>query len=433
LYLCTLNKTNKKMKKILTLVSLFTCFVFSSNAQCGAADSTEMGNNASLDYYYSFNSHKVKTIVNTSWHLAFSVQNSSFPNNPANGAAIRVNSACNGTVLKMLPSANPANWRSIDTTGLYAMPQLLDSDSTWNLSAFTKGYKMSDPYNFIWGTYNSTSHNINGSKVYVLYNQSAGWYKKIFINTLMFDTTWNFTISDLDNTDSFNVKVNKQFYPNRYFIYYNATLNQFNDREPVKSTWDLVWTKYSTYINAGPQGMVLYHPVTVLSHPAVTVEHNIGPKCDAVWLSTKTSKVDPRMDAIGWDWKVFNQNLSIYEIPDTFVYFVKGQDGKTYKLSFKSYTGGPFGKSVFNFYEAKLGVNETKKNNAVSIYPNPASGLLTVETTGAINNVSVIDMQGKTVYNTNEGVVDLSGLANGIYVITVNTSEGVYHQHIIKE
>jgi hypothetical protein len=421
------------MKKILTLVSLFTTFVFSSNAQCPANDSTEMGDKTSTDVYYSFNSHKVKAIINTNWHLAFSVQNASFPNNPANGAAIRVNSAGNGTVLKMLPSANPANWRTIDTTGLYAQPQLIDSDSTWNLSAFTRSYKMSDPYNFIWGSYNSTNHNITGSKVYVLYNQAAGWYKKVFVNNLLFDTTWNFTISDLDNSDSFSVKINKQFYPNRFFVYYNATLNQLADREPVKSTWDLVWTKYTTYLDAGPQGKILYNVAGVLSHPSVTVEQNTGKKCNEVWLSTRTSKVDPSISAIGWDWKVFNQNQNVYEIPDTVVYFVKGQDGKTYKMTFKSFTGGPFGKSMFNFYEARLGVNDTEKSKEISIYPNPSNGMLTVETSGTINNVSVLDMQGKTVYYTNEGVLDLSGLANGIYVITVNTSAGVYHQHIIKE
>lgn len=434
LYLCMLNKTNKKMKKILTLVSLFTSFVFVSNAQCPANDSTEMGDKTSSDVYYNFTNHGFQTVSNTNWHLAFATRTfAGQQTNPAQTAAIRVNSAGNGTVLKKLPAANAANWRTIDTAGLYALPQLIDSDSTWNLSAFTTGYKSSDPFNFQWGSYNMTSHHVDGSSVYVLYNPTGGWYKKVFVKQLHYDTMWDVIISDLDNSDSVNLKINKSAYKTKLFVYYDAANNALIDREPAKTTWDLVWTKYSKWLNAGPGGMVLYSLAGVISNPAVTVEQNNGKKCNEVWLSNKTSTVDPSMTAIGYDWKVFNNTTMVYDIPDNIVYFVKAQNGKTYKMTFKKFQGGTLGRSTFNFYEATLGIKDLEGNSGVSIYPNPSSGMLTVEAEGTINNVSVIDMQGKTVYNTNEGVLDLSGLANGIYVITVNTSEGVYHQHIIKE
>jgi hypothetical protein len=82
------------------------------------------------------------------WHLAFSVMPSAFPANPANGVSIRVNSqlgesaqaGTTGWRLVKLPGKNWSNWHNLDTTGLSAIPELLDSDSTWNLSAFTKGY-----------------------------------------------------------------------------------------------------------------------------------------------------------------------------------------------------------------------------------------------------------------------------------------------------
>jgi len=363
--------------------------------------------------------------------MAFSVQASRFPTNPANGVAIRVNSGGNGTVLKKLNGANAANWRAIDTAGLSKLPTLLDSDSTWDLSAFTKGYKISDPFNFVWGSYNATTHNVEGTNVYVLYNNAAGWYKKVFVKECAFDSLWTVVISNLDNSDSNNIVINKKSYPNKLFVYYNASTNQLIDREPVKSSWDLVWTKYVTFVTS-QQGSGFYPVAGVLSNPSVTVEQNNGKKCNEVWLNNRTSAVNPSISAIGHDWKTFTGTA--YVITDTFVYFVKGQDGKMYKMTFKGYAGGPLGKSTFNFYEAKTSISEVSPNHAFSVYPNPNNGVLSIQSDINILTVNVIDMQGKTVFSSNTAeMMDISSLSNGMYVISLNTSEGVYHQQIIKE
>jgi hypothetical protein len=420
------------IKKLLTLSVAVAAFSIGAQAQCPANDSTTMGAGTSEDVFYSLANHKVSSVSNSNWHLAFSVQASRFPTNPANGVAIRVNSglkSTGGTTLVKLNNANPDSWRSIDTTGLWALPQLFDSDSSWDLSAFTKGYAISDPFNFKWGTYNQTTHNVSGTGVYVLYNTKAGWYKKVFIKECTADTGWNFIISNIDNSDSSNVTFSKKAYANKLFAYYNVLTNQLIDREPVKTSWDLLWTKYITYVST-QMGSAEYAVTGVLSNPAVTVEQNYGKKCTEVWLNNKTSKVDPRIDAIGYDWKSFNGTT--YVIADTFVYFVKAQGGKTYKMTFKSFSGSALGKSTFNFYEATTGIN-TISSSQFSIYPNPSNGLVSIDSDLDIIAVNVIDMQGKTVSTGSNGTVDISNLTSGVYVISIQTAAGVYHHQIIRE
>ncbi len=418
------------MKKLFTLAFVLAAFGFQAKAQCPANDSTQMGSGTGNDVFYSLENGTVTTISNTNWHMAFSVQEFTTPQTAALSAAVRVNSGGNGTIVKRLDNANPANWRAIDTTGLSAMPQLLDSDSTWNLSAFTSGYKVSSPFDFKWGTYDQNTHHITGTKVYVIQNTAAGFYKKVFVSKLHYDTVWNVIISNIDNSDSVYLTINKRDYTGKMFVYYNASTNQVLDREPAMSSWDLLWTKYVTWVTS-PQGSGYYPVAGVLSHPKVKVEQNNGKTCNMVWLHTKTSVVDPRISAIGHDWKTFTGTA--YVITDTFVYFVRAQDSAMYKLTFLSYAGGPLGKSVFNVYEATLGID---KINAAKlrIFPNPNSGVFSVESEVPVQHISIVDMQGKTVYSSDTaGKMDVSGLADGIYIVKVHTTAGVYHQQIIKE
>ncbi|MES2618959.1 MAG: hypothetical protein V4613_13865, partial [Bacteroidota bacterium] len=152
---------------ILTL-SLFSTKIF---AQCAPSDSTIMGASYINDVFYSFKNGVVKTESNTNWQLAFSVQRSQFPSNPTNGVSVRVNTVKGCNLVKLGSSANAANWRAIDTTGLYMMPTRLDSMKTWDISAFTKEYNAgTSPFNFIWGNYNMTTKNVDGSSVFILYN-----------------------------------------------------------------------------------------------------------------------------------------------------------------------------------------------------------------------------------------------------------------------
>jgi hypothetical protein len=432
------------MKKIFTLALLSFLFSGIYAQNCPANDSVTMGPGSGTDVYYSLKKAKttgngvVSSSVNNNWHLAISVQASNFPYNPANGVAIRVNSVlgenpqtgATGTKLVKL-NGGVSNWRNVDTTGLNSFPELLDSDSTWNLSAFTSGYPKAGPFNFIWGTYNQSNKNIESNgNVYVLYNKSANWYKKINVKEVTFDTMWHIIIANIDNTDSVYLKVSKRSYPKRMFVYYNVLTKQLLDREPDTDQWDLVWTKYKAMIDFNGS-KVPYSVTGVLSNPATKVAKNLGKKCDEVWLANKTAKVNPSISAVGSDWKSFTGTA--YAVTDTFVYFITARDSSTYKVTMKSFTGGSKGKTTFNFYQATLGLENNGIAEAVSLYPNPSNGIVRINADLNIESISVMDLQGQMLLSTKENFVDATNLSAGIYLVLIQTEAGLVKKTLIKE
>ena len=433
------------MKKSVLAVCMMVFGATAFSQTCDVNDSTLMGSGNNTDVFYSLKKGKatgngtVSTASSTNWHLAFSVQPSRFPTNPANGVAIRINApngenaqaSLTGLRLARMTGKNWSNWYNLDTTGLFNLPELLDSDSTWDLSAFTSGYSVASPFDFKWGTYNSTSHKVEGTTVYVLYNKSAGWYKKVFINDIVGDTMWNFTIANIDNTDSNFVSIRKNAFMHRNFAYYDVLNNTVLDREPDNRTWDLLWTKYRTFVTQGPV-TIPYSVMGVLHNNGVKVGQNNGKKCSEVWLANKTAKSSPTISTMGWDWKTFNGTG--YTITDTFVYFIEAKDTHTYKFTFVSFNGGPLGKTRFSFYESTVGINDLKVNGNVTVYPNPASSSIRVDVKETVLNMSIYNMKGQLLHSSNGATeANVSDLTSGMYYILVQTEKGLFSQSFIKE
>lgn len=432
------------MKKIILAVTLGLSIGFLKAQTCDANDSTFMGTGSGNDVFYSLKTGKdngsgtVKTVSNSNWHLAFSVRGTQFPDNPGIGVAIRVNSpngenpqmGATGCVLAKIPGANFSNWHNLDTSGLFALPELTDPDSTWNISAFTKGYSFANAFNFIWGTYNQSNHKVSGTSVFVLYNKSQNWYKKIFINEVSFDTLWRFTIANIDNSDSNFVEINKNDYKNRNFVYYDVLNNTVIDREPDNRTWDLLWTRYKARVPFG-QTVVPYTVSGVLQNLGVTVAQNNGKKCSEVWLANKKADYSSNISIIGYDWKTFTG--SSYAITDTFVYFIRALDTAKYKMTMISFTGGSFSKTVFSFYEATLSLDKPEIST-IGVYPNPASSIVNIDNAYQVESLQVYDVFGKLVSsNINDNSLDITNLSSGVYMLYVKTDKGVFQQKLIKE
>jgi len=71
----------------------------------------------------------------------------------------------------------------------------------------------------------------------------------------------------------------------------------------------------------------------------------------------------------------------------------------------------------------------------VSVYPNPASDVLNIETpaTVEVNSVAIYDVLGKrSNVSLVNGQVNVSNLANGVYILSLETSAGTLTQKIVK-
>ena len=139
--------------------------------------------------------------------------------------------------------------------------------------------------------------------------------------------------------------------------------------------------------------------------------------------------------SIGWDDQYFCGTLTprVYKL-------VVCENGVTKCVKWKT------AKSLIKNGQATLGPCPVPKTNpdmslGLTVYPNPNTGLFTVEHVGTDYGkaqLSVFDMNGRMVYMKNVEVlsgpayyhVDLSGLANGMYVVKLYGDNDVYTDRI---
>lgn len=84
---------------------------------------------------------------------------------------------------------------------------------------------------------------------------------------------------------------------------------------------------------------------------------------------------------------------------------------------------------------APVGINEnTIPTNPVALYPNPTNGIVQIELPNEnIESILVYDLQGLLKQQTNECQVNLSYYPDGMYLINVQTKQGVYIYKINKK
>ncbi|MCE2683174.1 MAG: T9SS type A sorting domain-containing protein, partial [Cryomorphaceae bacterium] len=71
--------------------------------------------------------------------------------------------------------------------------------------------------------------------------------------------------------------------------------------------------------------------------------------------------------------------------------------------------------------DAELSV-EQNENLELEVYPNPVVDLLTIQVNpSTVENVTVFDAQGGTMYNGVETVLDMSSFSSGIYFVRVQS------------
>ena len=95
-------------------------------------------------------------------------------------------------------------------------------------------------------------------------------------------------------------------------------------------------------------------------------------------------------------------------------------------------TGGVFTSEVRKNFKADgsaTGITINHSKNSISIYPNPVKDVLTIE--GNYTSVDVFDMFGKLVLSSEYSKnINVSTLANGIYMLNITTEKGIQTQKI---
>ena len=79
------------------------------------------------------------------------------------------------------------------------------------------------------------------------------------------------------------------------------------------------------------------------------------------------------------------------------------------------------------------GIEQYTSSNEVSLYPNPASTNLTLTLSKGegIARVNIYDVLGNEVISTKEKEIDVSGLSEGVYTLSLITNAGVVNKRVV--
>lgn len=181
--------------------------------------------------------------------------------------------------------------------------------------------------------------NTNGSSkndVYVLWLDTSSIrpaYMKLQVVSVDADS-YTIIFGDLKGTSTETATIPKEpQYNLSYYSFFDGVIFP----EPTKETWDIVFTRYSTFFdNAG----IFYSLVGVLLNPykttGVLVDSNIDfNKVDIHALDSL--KLTHHRDAIGWNWKKHVLSEMKYYVNPKKVYVVRDRNDYYWKLHFIDY------------------------------------------------------------------------------------------------
>lgn len=93
-----------------------------------------------------------------------------------------------------------------------------------------------------------------------------------------------------------------------------------------------------------------------------------------------------------------------------------------------------------NDAETTLGVlsnGDFELDNSVKVYPNPAKGIVKIDTDHTIKQIEMYDIQGRllqtNIFNESSAEIDLANRAVGIYLLKITTDKGVKVEKLIRE
>jgi|TARA_B110000261_G_scaffold135702_1_gene153276 hypothetical protein len=387
--------------------SIFSFLLVQSTFSQETTVNLSLGASYTSQVYYKLNTKTETTVAANSWDLAF-FRASNYEH------GIRVN---DGIGIEVFEAANQATaWNTIDITNEAAWSKLYNSDTDRINGAFMQG---SATYG--WGEYNTATHHITGTIIYVL-KYTDGSYKKFICEDFYGGYTikyasWNGS----DWSEDESAVISNSNNSNNTYNYFSLQNDSEVMIEPAATDWDFVFTKYFTDVSTSK-----YNVTGVLSSDNITVATATGD-------TTNNLSYSEAINTIGYNWKSLNATWT-YDVDSELKFYVKDKDEKIYKLYFTEFGGSSTGNLVFNFEDVTqtLGIEEIGESIAFGIYPNPVRSDKKINIVFDVNKVNknenkieIYNLSGQKVLATSitnslgfyNKEINLSSLNSGIYML----------------
>ncbi len=398
------------MKKLFYLLLLLPLF---SQAQVYTkTDSVFMTVGYANQVWYNLDKGTKVSAPKNNWDIAFEMTKFS--------AGIAINHAT-GTTLQVYPGGNITNWaNSIDTNLFASAPLLYNTDTSWSYGAFNQNRK--NGFDYGWGTYNQVTHNLLGDSIFIL-KLSTGVYKKIIIESLIGDKTYNVKYADLNGSNETTIVVDKEIYKDKIYVYYSFANKQLIDREPKRSDWDITFTQYNTITQN--QNYTVMGVLVNNKNSALKVLN------DTTVNSYFNKNFTSNMSEIGFDWKLFDLATNKWTIYSANSYFIN-TGNQIFKINFTGFGGSGTGRSNFSkSLVTNISTNtlESQKSfEKIKVFPNPCDGnIVNIELKSVTEvktlNVVIRDIAGREIIRE---VQNINGNESSFQLLNLNLTPGAY-------
>jgi hypothetical protein len=377
--------------KRINLTCLAIATVLSGLAQ---EQTINLGSALNKKVYVNLSEGTTISYDNNTWEFAF--------DNRAQNAAILVNDANTTEVFYI---DNQTDFENLDTTGLSSSLALQNSWTTWESGALNDLANPQDPFDFGWGSYNMSTHTVQGERVFVL-KTSNGELKKVLIEDLA-NNKFYIRYANIDGSNEVNAEIDRTQYAKRRFTYFDFDTNASLNLEPDSTMWDFVFTSYH-----GSAGVLMNYQVSAKSFERGTQND---------WDDIQN--LNSGIQSIGKTWyKVNTSNL------ENIAYQVNARNGTNYWLTITDAQLTSSGDVTFKVGDITSIDNPNKNTNQISFFPNPLirGNTLTINATSntnysIYNTAGVIVENGVLVKGNNN--INTSTLSPGVYFLNSNTGK----------
>jgi hypothetical protein len=396
---------------------LFWGLLMGLNSFAQIADSVIIGAAYPNKGFYSLSTGNVGQMPNTDWDLQFAAHSSM-------SSTLRLNGGFNVKAWEYT-AGDSSQWAQLDTVGMGSSNGWLpvyDAMNSFDPGAFEMTATAFPNYG--WGTYNQISHDIVGTKLFVV-QTSSGSYKKVFIKALRAGTQdLELRMANLDGSAQSDFAASRAGLTAKSWIYIDLDNGSVSDPEPPGASYDLTFEKYLGLASPG-----VYYPVTgVRLNRNVQAVRVSNTHVDDVNVAGLTLGGD--IVSIGHDWKTFAGTA--FTLADSMSFFIEDQQGDLWQLWFTGFVGSSAGKFIFN--KRKIGSASVDGpilvQSGLSIQPNPVINvghwLLRLPEGVQQGRLTVINMHGQTVHQevlSGAGWQDIVfspevlGLKSGVYMV----------------
>lgn len=376
--------------------------------------------------FYDLETGNITAIDNEAWDIAFSAIG-------ATDAGIFINegSSYEGTALRLYET-NATAWADpIDAQGFTeSTPVLYNNEENWTVGAFNTVKDPSDPFDYGWGAYNPSTHQLTGTKIYVI-KMRDGSFLKFQVESLV-GGTYNIRYGSLDGETSTTAAISKDAADGSGLVYFSFATGTVLD---MPAGYDLIFTRYITPLDAGDGTLLDYSVTGVLIAPGVEAAIAKGVDVETVEEADFEDAYAAVPDTIGHEWKAFDFTAG-WLIDDTRAQFVKTAEGNVYKVVFLDFEGSSTGVTTVEktFVRTLSSTTDVDAPLNITLYPNPVTERLNVSGLESDAEAYLYDMKGNVVLETTlngvEDMINVQDLPTGTYSLVLKSKETA-SSHII--